>query len=134
MGGAARPQDRLPSQRERKEVCDARKEASEAARKLEISLIANEEKQIVHRNRNNDSKRARAAEKELKNREPPSLSGLHGEIPRLKFQSTAFYAHVEYGYQWLKRFHLLDVPLLISSLCCTSSDAIRRRTCARRRS
>ena len=133
MGRAARPQDRLPSQRERKEVRDARKEASEAARKLEI---ANEEKQIAHRNRNNDSKRARAAEKELKNREPPSLSGLHGEIPRLKFQSTAFYAHVEYGYQWLeqKRFHLLDVPLLISSLCCTSSDAIRRRTCARRRS
>ena len=98
MGRAARPQDRLPSQRERKEVRDARKEASEAARKLEI---ANEEKQIAHRNRNNDSKRARAAEKELKNQEPPSLSGLHGEIPRLKFQSTAFYAHVEYGYQWL---------------------------------
>ena len=100
----------MPSQRDRAAVREARKEASEAADKLRI---ANEEKQIAHRHRNTDQKRARAAEKELKKMEPPSLSGLHSEIPRLKFQSTAFYAHVDYGYQWLKRFHILDVPLLI---------------------
>ena len=100
----------MPSQRDRAAVREARKEASEAADKLRI---ANEEKQIAKRHRNTDQKRARTAEKELKKLEEPSLSGLHGEIPKLKWKSTAFYAHVDYGYQWLKRFHILDVPLLI---------------------
>ena len=73
--------ERLPSQRERLQVRDARKEASEAADKLRI---ANEEKQVALDHRNAEQARLKELDKELERLRPPTLDGKKGEIPRVK--------------------------------------------------
>ena len=103
--------ERLPSQRDRLAVRDARKEASEAADQLRI---ANEEKQIALHNRNNEQARMKELDKELDRLRPPTLDGKKGEIPRVK--QTQLFKHAEFGVKWLKRFHVLDIPPLIISV------------------
>ena len=102
---------RLLSQRERIQVRDARKEASEAADKLRI---ANEEKQIALDHRNAEQARMKELDKELERLRPPTLDGKKGEIPRVK--QTQLFKHAEFGVKWLKRFHVLDIPPLILSV------------------
>ena len=103
--------ERLPSQRERVQVRDARKEASEAADKLRI---ANEEKQVALDHRNAEQARLKELDKELERLRPPTLDGKKGEIPRVK--ERQLFNHAEFGVKWLKRFHVLDIPPLIISV------------------
>ena len=103
--------ERLPSQRERLQVRDARKEASEAADKLRI---ANEEKQVALDHRNAEQARLKELDKELERLRPPTLDGKKGEIPRVK--ERQLFNHAEFGVKWLKRFHVLDIPPLIISV------------------
>ena len=63
--------------------------------------------------RKGDAKRARAAGREVKDIQPPTLAGCKGEITRVKHKSDAFYHHVNFDYDWLKRFHIMDVVMIV---------------------
>lgn len=52
----------------------------------------------------------------MKDFKGPSLAGLHGAVDKLKPQSATFYDHVTFGYEWLKRYNLLDIPPLIAAV------------------
>ena len=111
MGRAAPAAQRMPSQRERKEVRDAQKEASEAA---DRARIAEEEKQMALKHRNEEHARNKELEKELSGLTPPTLTGTRGELGRLG--TRQFYEHAKFGVKWLKRYHILDIPPLIISV------------------
>lgn len=104
---------RQRSQRPLKEVRDLEAKASEAKRKLEVAL---EEKQVAYRHRNSECASQKRLKEEVEMLTPKSLDGLQHNIGKLTPQSTAFYAHVKFGVDWLKRFELSDVPLLLTTV------------------
>lgn len=105
-----RPFVAVPSQRATAEFRRAEAQASEARRLL---VVANEEKANTKRQRNSEVKELKEVKKELKKALPPTMDGKANSLPRLKPRSDAFYEHVKFGVEWLSRFHILDVPMLL---------------------
>ena len=100
----------MPSQRATAEFRQAEAQASEARRLL---VVAEEEKTNTKRQRNSECKELKEVKQELKNALPPTMDGEANSLPRLKPNSDAFYEHVKFGVQWLSRFNILDVPMLL---------------------
>ena len=105
-----RPFNALPSQRASAEVRQAETQASEARRLL---AVAEEEKANTKWHRNSEKQELKEVKQELKDALPPTMDGKANAIPRLKPNSHAFYEHVKFGVDWLRRFHVLDVPMLL---------------------
>ena len=83
------------------------------AEAMRLLQVAEEEKQCAMNNRNNEPRRARGAEL----RDMSKESGFYDKsIGKLKHGIQSFYDHVDYGYEWLKRFNPLDVPALIVAI------------------
>ena len=105
-----RPFVALPSQRATAEVRRSEAAASEARR---LTEVAKEEKANTAWHRNSEKKELKEVKKELKDALPATLAGKAKNIKRLEPQSSAFYDQVEFGVGWLRRYHILDVPMVL---------------------
>lgn len=92
---------------------DARRAEANAADAVRLAQVKEEEKQIALRHRNSEMAEIKRLEEELKEAKGPSLHGLSSKIGKLNRKGSAFYEHVQFGYDWLKRFDLQDIPPLI---------------------
>ena len=99
-----------PSHRATAEVRRLEAEASEARR---LTEVANEEKTNTKRQRNSVAKELKEVKQELKEALPATMAGKASDVKRLKPKSAAFYEHVQFGVSWLRRFHILDVPMVL---------------------
>ena len=99
-----------PSIRATAEVRRLEAAVSEAQR---LAEVANEEKTNAWRHRNSEKKELKEVKLELKDALPATLAGKSGSVNRLKPQSSAFYEQVDFGVNWLRRFHILDVPMIL---------------------
>jgi hypothetical protein len=100
----------LPSQRATAEVRRLEAEASEARR---LTEVANEEKTNTKRQRNSVAKELKEVKQELKEALPATMAGKATDVKRITPKSAAFYEHVQFGVSWLRRFHILDVPMIL---------------------
>ena len=99
-----------PSIRATAEVRRLEAAVSEAQR---LAEVANEEKTNAWWHRNSEKKELKEVKLELKDALPATLAGKSGSVNRLKPQSSAFYEQVDFGVNWLRRFHILDVPMIL---------------------
>ena len=83
---------------------------SEAER---MQVVANEEKQIALNHRNAEMASKKGLAQEIKDLTPPLLVGHGQKIGKLKKGANAFYSHVNFGFDWLRRFDISDVPPLV---------------------
>lgn len=115
MGRMPRAAERLPSQRESRDLREL--EAQVAALKADI-LTHEQSLRDVMDLRNSADRRVRQLEAEVKELRPPSTDGLSSVIPKIKdTTSTTFYDHVNFGFEWLRRFHIEDiVPITVAAL------------------
>ena len=102
-----------PSQRHCSDIRRAEAKAAEAARVVQVK---EEEKQHAFRQRSTEKAEIKRLEEELKDLKAASLAGLNGAIGKLSKQSSTFYDHVAFGYDWLKRYNILDIPPLIAAV------------------
>ena len=99
---------------------DIRRAEASAAEAVRLAEVKEEEKQHTVWHRSSERAEVKRLAEELKDFDSdfkgPSLAGLHGTVDKLKPQSATFYDHVTFGYEWLKRYNLLDIPPLIAAV------------------
>jgi hypothetical protein len=59
------------------------------------------------------AKELKEVKQELKEALPATMAGKATDVKRIKPKSAAFYEHVQFGVSWLRRFHILDVPMVL---------------------
>ena len=101
------------SQRHCSDIRRAEANAVEAAR---LTQVKEEEKQHSAWHRSSEKAEIKRLEEEFKDFKAPSLDGPNGAIGKLNKQSSTFYDHVLFGYDWLKRYNILDIPPLIAAV------------------
>ena len=100
----------MRSQRHCSDIGRAEANAAEAAR---LAQVKEEEKQNALWHRSSEKAEIKRLEEELKVVQGPSLHGLSSKIGKISGKGGRFYEHVQFGYDWLKRFDIQDIPPLI---------------------
>ena len=122
-----RPFEAMPSQRKHPSVRHAEAEASEARRLVQV---AEEEKLNTLRHRKSTYQELKEVKRELKEAQPATMAGKSREVKRIRPGTSTFYTHVEFGVNWLSRFHIHDVPMLL--VACMKTLGKKKETDLRR--